>query len=201
MMDMYFIIFLAIIVFWASLVHGSIGFGFGMISTPLIALLTDMQTTIIVMLIPTMIVNIISIVNEGEFFQAIRKFWLMISLMIAGSIIGTFLLLYINSEYFKLLLALIIFLYLLQSSTKMKYHFIVKYEKISTYFVGILGGTISGLTNIVAPLMIIYSMELNYSRKDTIQLSNLCFLFTKIGQISIFVFYGAFTIEFLKISF
>ena len=199
-MEIEFIIGLGIIVFFASIVHGSIGFGFGMISTPLIALFTDIQTTIMLMLIPTMIVNIVSIVSEGKFFEAIKKFWFIITLMVLGSVIGTILLVHANSEFFKLLLAFIIFLYLLQSRVKMRVSFVSKYPKVSTYILGIFGGTISGLTNVVAPLMIMYTMELNYSKKDTIQLSNLCFLFTKIGQLVVFLYFGTFTMHTFELS-
>lgn len=199
-MEIQFIIALALTLFFASIVHGSIGFGFGMISTPIVALFTDMQTTIMYMLIPTMVVNIVSIASEGHFFQALKKFWFIITLMILGSALGTILLIYTNSELFKLLLAVIIFLYLLQSMVKIEATFVSKYPKSSTYGLGILGGVVSGLTNIVAPLMIMYTLELKYSRKDTIQLSNLCFLFTKIGQLSIFLYYGSFTVEDFNIS-
>jgi len=195
-----FIIILAVIVFWASIVHGSIGFGFGMICTPLVALFTDIQTTIMLMLFPTMLVNIVSIISEGRFFEAIRKFWFIIFLMVVGSAIGTVLLIYANSDYFKFLLAAIIFIYLLQSKVKMRLSFISKYPKFSTYGLGIFGGIISGLTNIVAPLMIMYTMELNYSKKDTIQLSNLCFLFTRFGQLAVFLYYSSFAIHTLEIS-
>ncbi|RXJ60121.1 sulfite exporter TauE/SafE family protein [Candidatus Marinarcus aquaticus] len=199
-MEIQFIIALALTLFFASVVHGSIGFGFGMISTPIVALFTDMQTTIMYMLIPTMVVNIVSISSEGHFFQALKKFWFIITLMVLGSALGTILLIYTNSELFKLLLAIIIFLYLLQSMVKIEATFVSKYPKSSTYGLGIIGGVVSGLTNIVAPLMIMYTLELKYSRKDTIQLSNLCFLFTKIGQLSIFLYYGAFTMEDFNIS-
>ncbi len=199
-MEVNFIIALSLIVFWSSIVHGSIGFGFGMISTPLVALFTDMQTTILYMLIPTMVVNIISISSEGKFFEALRKFWFIILLMVIGSAIGTVLLVFTNSEFFKLLLALIIFVYLLQSFVKIEATFVSKYPKSSTYGLGIFGGMLSGLTNIVAPLMIMYTLELKYTRKDTVQLSNLCFLFTKIGQISVFLYYGTFTSEDFNIS-
>lgn len=199
-MEISFIIGLAIIMFWASIVHGSIGFGFGMISTPLIALFTDMQTTIMLMIIPTMLVNIMSIVSEGKFFEAIRKFWFIIFLMVVGSALGTVLLIYLNSEYFKLLLAGIIFLYLFQSNSNMRFSFVSKYPKSSTYTLGIVGGIISGLTNIVAPLMIMYTMEMNYTKKDTIQLSNLCFLFTRIGQVVVFLYYGTFAMETFEVS-
>lgn len=200
MMEMNFILLLAIIVLWASVVHGAIGFGFGMISTPLVALMADIQTTIIFMLLPTMAVNILSIVSEGNFFEALKKFWFIILLMVLGSALGTVLLVYSNSEFFKLLLAGIIFLYLLQGLVKIEATFVSKYPKSSTYGLGLFGGVISGLTNVVAPLMIMYTLEMKYSRKDTIQLSNLCFLFTKIGQIAVFIFYGTFTLETLGIS-
>jgi uncharacterized membrane protein YfcA len=199
-METEFIIALALIVFISSIVHGSIGFGFGMIATPVIALFTDIQTTIISILIPTMIVNIISILSEGRFFEALKKFWFIILLMIIGSMVGTWLLVYSNSNYFKLLLAFIIFIYLLQSVVNIKATFVSTYPKTSTYSLGIFGGILSGLTNIVAPLMIMYTLELKYTRKDTIQLSNLCFLFTKIGQITVFVYFGEFTAHIFGVS-
>jgi uncharacterized membrane protein YfcA len=147
-----------------------------------------------------MAANIVSISSEGKFFEALKKFWFIITLMIIGSALGTVLLIYTNSELFKLLLAGIIFLYLLQSLVKIEATFVSKYPKSSTYGLGVFGGMLSGLTNIVAPLMIMYTLEMKYTRKDTIQLSNLCFLFTKIGQISVFLIYGSFTVEDFNIS-
>jgi len=199
-MDYSFILALCLTLFFASVVHGAIGFGFGMISTPIVALFTDMQTTILYMLIPTMGANIVSILSEGKFFEALKKFWFIITLMVIGSALGTILLIYTNSELFKLLLAGIIFLYLLQSLVKIEATFVSKYPKSSTYGLGVFGGMLSGLTNIVAPLMIMYTLEMKYTRKDTIQLSNLCFLFTKIGQISVFLIYGSFTLDDFNIS-
>ena len=199
-MDISFLLLFSIILFWASLVHGSIGFGFGMIATPLVAMYSDMQTTITYMLLPTMMANIISILSEGKFFEALKNFWFIILLMVIGSALGTILLVYTNSEIFKILLAIIIFIYLLQSVINIKAAFISKYPRSSTYGLGIFGGMLSGLTNIVAPLMIMYTLELKYSRKDSIQLSNLCFLFTKIGQIGVFLYYGAFGINALEVS-
>lgn len=199
-METNFIIALALIMFYSSIIHGSIGFGFGLVSTPIVAMFTDIQTTITYMLIPTMLVNLVSILSEGKFFEVLKKFWFIIFLMIIGSCIGTVVLIYFNSEYFKLLLAFIIFVYLLQSFIKIEASFISDYPRSSTYGLGIFGGIISGLTNVVAPLTIIYTLELKYSKKDTIQLSNMCFLFTKISQISVFIYYDSFSKEAFDIS-
>lgn len=43
-----------------------------------------------------------------------------------------------------------------------------------------------GLTNVMAPTLFIYSIELNQSRKDIVQSTNLCFLFGKITQLVLF---------------
>lgn len=200
-MDIDFILVLGMIVLFSSIVHGSIGFGFGMIATPLVAMYADLEAAITYLLFPTMAVNIVSILSEGKFFEALKKFWFIILLMIVGSIIGTFLLVYSHSEIFKLLLAFIILIYLVQSFVKIEASFIHKFPKSSTYGLGIFGGILSGLTNVVAPLMIIYTLELKYTRKDTVQLSNLCFLFTKIGQLLVFLYFGSFTAETFEVSF
>ncbi|MFT7002977.1 MAG: putative membrane protein YfcA [Sulfurimonas sp.] len=199
-MEMNFLLVLVGIILFASIVHGSIGFGFGMIATPVVAMFTDMQTTITYMLIPTMLTSLVAVRSEGNFFEALKKFWFIILLMVVFSGVGTGILLYINSDYFKLLLSMIIFVYLIQSSVNIQASFISKYKKASTYALGILGGIISGLTNAVAPLVIIYALELKYSKQDIIQLSNLCFLFTKIGQLVVFLSFGAFSMQAFELS-
>jgi uncharacterized membrane protein YfcA len=199
-MEMSFLLVIVGIVLFASIVHGSIGFGFGMIATPVVAMFTDMQTTITYMLIPTMLTSLVAVQSEGNFFQALKKFWFIIFLMVVFSAVGTSFLLYINSDYFKLLLSIIIFIYLIQSTVNIQASFISKYQKASTYGLGIFGGMISGLTNVVAPLIIIYALELKYSKQDVIQLSNLCFLFTKIGQLLVFLSFGAFSVQAFELS-
>jgi len=121
-------------------------------------------------------------------------------LMVIGSIVGTYILVYSNSEYFKLVLAFLIFFYLFQSLVNFRATFISNYPKTSSYGLGIVGGVVSGLTNIIAPLTIMYSLELKYSKKDTIQLSNLCFLFTKMGQVSTFVYLEEFSSQAVQLS-
>ena len=68
-----FFITLTIILSISSMFHGTIGFGFPMISTPLLAMVTDIKTAIVYVAIPTLLINIISIISEGNFFEAIKK--------------------------------------------------------------------------------------------------------------------------------
>ena len=107
-----FIIIFSLILFVSSLVHGTVGFGFPMIATLLLAMVTDMKTAIICIAIPTLLINLISIFSEGNFLQAVKRFYPLAIIGMVGSAIGTQILIYCSSELFKLLLAFSILLYL-----------------------------------------------------------------------------------------
>ena len=64
---------IALITFFAAFIHGSIGFGFPLIATPLLALITDIHTAIILTLIPTLMVNLVTIASEGNAVAAFHR--------------------------------------------------------------------------------------------------------------------------------
>ena len=196
-----FLIVFSIIIFFSSLVHGSIGFGFPMIATPLLAMVTDMKTAILYIAIPTLLINLISIYSEGNFLQAVKKFYPLALIGMIGSAIGTQILIYSSSELFKLLLAFSIFLYLFIQNFKIKMHWIREKKIISMVVFGLFAGIIGGLTNVMASILIIYSLESKHTKKEVIQSTNLCFLFGKVIQIVLFTLHGSFNQELLTISF
>lgn len=196
----FFIIF-SLILFISSLVHGSIGFGFPMIATPLLAMVTDMKTAIICIAIPTLLINLISIFSEGNFLQAVKRFYPLAIIGMVGSAIGTQILIYSSSEFFKLLLAFSILLYLFIQKFKIQMVWIREKKRLSMIVFGLSAGIIGGLTNVMASILIIYSLESKHTKKEIIQSTNLCFLFGKITQIILFALHGSFTQEILISSF
>ena len=196
-----FLIIFSLIIFISSLVHGSIGFGFPMIATPLLAMVTDMKTAILYIAIPTLLINLISIYNEGNFFQAVKRFYPLALMGMIGSAIGTQILIYSSTEFFKLLLALSIFLYLFIQKFKIQMHWIEKKKRLSIVVFGLIAGIIGGLTNVMASILIIYSLESKHTKKEIIQATNICFLFGKVIQIVLFTIHGSFNQELLMISF
>lgn len=194
-METEFLLFLGVIVFFASLVHGSIGFGFPMIATPLIALFTDMQTAIIYTLIPTLLVNIVSIISEGGFLTALKQFYPLALFAMLGSAVGTQILITSDAEVFKLILAGAIIFYLLMDIIRINIPWIRNCPTCSMRFFGLLAGILGGLTNAMAPVLIIYTLESRFTKTQIIQASNICFLFGKIVQIILFSFASVFTFE------
>jgi len=200
-MELEFLLLLSLFIFIASLVHGSVGFGFPMIATPLIALITDIQTAIIYTLIPTLLVNIISIRSEGNFIHAMKRFYPLALFAMIGSAIGTQILIYNSSDIFKLLLAFAILFYLSINLIRYEFTWIYTKPKLSRFVFGLGAGILSGLTNAMAPVLMIYTLESKFTKSEIIQASNICFLFGKIIQIILFSFAAVFTVQEIQNSF
>ena len=56
------------------------------------------------------------------------------------------------------------------------------------------------MTNVMGPVIIIYSLELKHSKSEIVQASNLCFLFEKIIQIFLFTLNDKFTVNDISTS-
>jgi uncharacterized membrane protein YfcA len=193
-------IFITFIFCLAAFIHGSIGFGFPMVATPLLALFTDIQTAIVLTFIPTLLVNLISIVSEGNILLAARRNLSLALFAMLGSAVGTQIMLSVNSDIFKGLLGFVIIIYLLVEKTKLKLSWIRLYPRLSKLTFGVSAGLVGGLTNVMAPVLIIYSLESKHSKIEIVQASNLCFLFGKIIQIFLFTLNDKFTLNELSTS-
>ncbi len=194
------IIIFAGIFFLAAFIHGSTGFGFPMVATPLLALVSDIQTAILLTLVPTFLVNLVSINTEGSLKLAIHRHISLMLLVMSGATLGTFVLMSTQSIIFEALLAVAIIFYLLADKIKLNFTWIRNYPQFSKIIFGFSAGLLGGLTNVMAPILIIYSLEMRYTKSDLIQVANLCFLSGKIIQVVLFSTHGALTVNELSTS-
>src|SRR5437763_7675049 len=88
----------AAIIVLAGLAHGTLGFGFPLISTPLVALLVDVRTAVLVTVLPNIAVNVISIVRGGNWHDSLGRHWPLALWVVLGTLVGTRLLLTIRPE-------------------------------------------------------------------------------------------------------
>ena len=194
------ILLTAAIFLFAAFVHGSIGFGFPMVATPLLALFTDLQTAIVLTLLPTTLINVTSIASEGRFSLAVRRHLPLALFAMAGSAIGTQILIVTNSELFKVLLAAAILGYLLIDKFRVPLPWVETRPAMSRAAFGVSAGILGGLTNVMAPILIIYSLEAKLEKADIVQSANFCFLLGKIIQLLMFTLSGNFSISHLTVS-
>ena len=189
-----------IISFFAAFIHGSIGLGFPMVATPLLALVTDIQTAIILTIIPSFLTNLVSIRSEGNIMSASHRYLSLALFVMAGSAIGTQVLIFTNSEIFKALLAVTIVVYLFADKINFNLTWVSGHQILSRFVFGVSAGILGGLTNVMAPILIIYTLESKHSKSDTIQALNFCFLFGKLTQFILFSINGKFTLDKLSVS-
>src|SRR5689334_12473012 len=68
---------IACVILVAGLLQGALGFGFPFVATPLIALASDMRTTIIIVLLPTVATILVALFSSGPLRATLARFWMM----------------------------------------------------------------------------------------------------------------------------
>ncbi|MDH3638823.1 MAG: sulfite exporter TauE/SafE family protein [Gammaproteobacteria bacterium] len=187
-----------VIIFASGLVHGTMGLGFPVIATPLLALVLDVRSAILVTLLPTAVVNVASVLRGGHWRESLGKFWPLAVYAVIGSAVGTSLIIVSDPTPFKLLLALLIFLYLGSGWLgTLKMSWARTHTARSMLVFGFIAGVAAGATNVMVPILIIYTLELGLTTTAMVQVFNMCFLSGKLMQMATFASAGMLGTELL----
>jgi uncharacterized membrane protein YfcA len=171
----------------SGLTHGSLGLGFAVVLTSLLALLVDMRTAILISLFPTIVINILSILHGGNWRASVARYWPLAAYAAIGSLLGTQLLILADPEPFKLLLAAIILLYLNMGRLgKLRFGVVRSAPRLSMAAFGLTAGVLAGTVNVMVPVLIIYALELGLASTAMVQVFNLCFMSGKLAQVGMF---------------
>ena len=169
----------------AGCVHGALGFGFPMLSTPILALVYDLKTAVLLTLIPSLVIILVSLLNCKNVKGTIYEYRLVILVTTVGSLFGAWLLVLANPDLLKLLLATTICLYLFSNKLKRFSNQLANSPTLFAIVMGSLAGLIGGATNAIAPILMIYLLEVTKHSKQVIVVSNACFLLGKLMQLVI----------------
>jgi uncharacterized membrane protein YfcA len=171
------------VLFLAGMTQGALGFGFPAISTPLLVLMFDVKTAIILNLLPNFIVNLISVVRGGNWGASLGKYWPVAVYVLIGSFLGASFLIVAPQEPIRLMLAVMIIAYLYQQQlAKLDWSWLARYPRLSACAFGMTGGFFSGSVNNSLPPLLIYFMLLGVETTVMTQILNLCFLGGKVVQ-------------------
>ncbi len=187
-----------IVMLIAGLIHGTLGLGFPMVATPLLALVLDVRIAILITLLPTAVVNLASVLGVSDWRSVLSRFWRIPVFALLGGFVGSWLIDRYDPAPFQLLLALLIFLYLCSSRFKPEaFSFLSGNNSITMPLVGLVAGFAAGTTNVMVPILIIYSLSLTLSKDRMVQLFNICFLAGKLSQLIVFSVSGTISAGFL----
>ncbi len=191
----------ALVMLFGGLVHGTLGLGFPVVTTPLLSLALDVRSAILITLLPTVCVNLLSIARGGRWEESIGRFWPLAGYALIGSVLGAQVLVVSDPRPFKLLLALLVLLYLFVSGVSaLRMPWPRTHFQLAMLAFGLVAGFSAGTTNVMVPILIVYALELELSRRATVQVFNLCFLAGKVSQIAVFAAAGLLGAQLLMIT-
>ncbi len=188
------------IIILAAMVHGAIGIGFPLVATPFLAMITDVRTAILILVLPTVVINIVNILKGGRWHRSIALYWPLAAYGMIGSFIGTRMLIVFPPELFRPLLAAMLILYLNAERIGVRFAWIHRRPRLALAAFGLAAGILGGTVNVMLPALIIYALEMRMPKTVSIQVFNFCFLFGKLTQGAVLVQAGFMTADILHIS-
>ncbi|MDB5811996.1 MAG: hypothetical protein JWN94_4118 [Betaproteobacteria bacterium] len=185
------IAWLVLAVLLSGFIQGALGFGFPFIATPMVAMLVDMRTAIITVLLPTLATVIMTLVTSGPLAATFKRFWFMPVYATFGAFAGTMIFVAAPDAPYQLLLALIIIVYLnLDRLARGEWPLVKRHEKAFAPLAGVAAGLFEGTANVAAPPLIIYYLALGLVPAMMVQAMQLCFLVGKTTQFAVLTLHG-----------
>ncbi len=176
-------------ILFSGLVHGTLGLGFPMVATPMLAAMMDVRSAILVTLLPTMAVNVMSIATSRQALETARQFHPLVIFALLGSIGGAAVLAWTDPAPFRLLLAGLILLYL-WDGIRISKSWLEARPLIAMAGFGLVAGFSAGTTNVMVAILLIYFLSLETPRARLVAALNSCFLVGKISQFAVLAVAG-----------
>ncbi len=177
------------VILFSGLIHGTLGLGFPMVATPMLATMMDVRSAILITLLPTMAVNIASIVNSKARLETARQFSPLILFALVGSVIGSGVLAITDPAPFRVVLAGLILLYL-WNGLRIPQQWLANNALLAMALFGLTAGMAAGTTNVMVAVLIIYFLSLETPRATLVPALNSCFLVGKASQIVVLAIAG-----------
>jgi len=167
----------------AGLLQGAIGFGFPVVATPVLAMLMDIRTAIVVTVVPNVVTGLVAIARGGNWRGSLGQHWRVALWTLPGALIGTQILIFAPQDWLKLFLALALFVYLRQEAlNRVDWTTVRNHPRRAGAVAGFLGGFLSGSVNVALPPLLIYFSALGLSTLVMTQVMNLCFVSARLLQ-------------------
>lgn len=184
----------------AAFVKGTSGMGFPMIATPMVALILDIQTAIVILIIPNLIMDATQIFRGRFSTDIFRRFKWLLVWTVVGVFLGTKVLVMLPVWILNLTLGITILAFVAWSLLKVELTIPSRMEKVLSPAVGLVGGFLNGMTNSAGPAPAIYLYSLRLPKLEFIKSIATIFIVTKLGQLAAVSTWHLFAPATLKLS-
>lgn len=169
----------------AAFVKGCLGFGFPTIATPAVALLTDIRTAIVILLLPNIAMDALQVARRpDEIPILLRRHGVIYLFGVAGTFVGTKLLVTLPTRFAVLALGLLILAFVVMSALELVPRLPPGWERPLAPPLGFATGVLGGLTNVQSPLLVIHFYNLGLQKGEFVRSIAFSFLIFKLAQLA-----------------
>ncbi len=151
-METWILIIAIIILFFAGLIQGLAGFGFSMVSIPILILIIEPQLLTPTIIIHSVIINIFLFIKVRKDVQ-LGRIWPLVAAAIIGIPIGTWLLMVVDSNILRLFVGL--FIMLIGLAYMKNFRVRIKNERLAFLPIGFISGILNGSITLSGPPVVL----------------------------------------------
>jgi uncharacterized membrane protein YfcA len=181
---------MAAVVLAAAFVKGAIGFGFPALGTPLLSLLVDVKTAVVVLILPNIVMDGIQFARRGAPLRAARRFAALLAAGAVGMVVGTRVLAVLSPRAATLVLGAFVLCFVALTATGLAPRVPARWERWLAAPAGFAAGVIGGVTNAPATALVLYFQGIGLPKHDFVASVAFTFLVYKLVQLGAVAWYG-----------
>ncbi len=144
----------------AGTVKGVLGIGLPMIAVPLIASVTGPAHAIALASVPVVISNAWQAFHGGHVRDCVRRFWPMLTGVIAGAVVGVQILATFDQQFVSGILGIVLVVFTGLQAMPRSLTLDARGERWLGPPFGLVGGVLGGMSSLFGPLLILYLVAL-----------------------------------------
>jgi len=167
----------------ASFIKGVIGFGFPVVSTPILALFMDVKRAVAILIVPNLVMDGIQSLRRPGLLQTLRRHALLYGFGIVGTFVGTHLLKVIAARTALLILAVFVLAFVALNVSRFTLRVNPRWERVLSPPVGLFAGVLGGITNVPGTPLVLYFYALGMDKAEFVRSISFSFLVYKTTQL------------------
>jgi uncharacterized membrane protein YfcA len=174
----------------SAFVKGAIGFGFPTLGTPLLSLVVDVKTAVVVLIVPNIVMDGLQFARQGAPLGTVRRFAVLLVFGAVGTVMGTRLLVSLSSRAATSILGAFILVFVALGVANATPRVPPRWEQWLSTVAGLLTGIVGGITNVPGTPLIIYFQALRLTKREFLSSVSFTFVVYKLVQLGAVLHYG-----------
>lgn len=190
----------ALAVLVSGFVKGTIGIGFPTLATPLLMLVIDVKTAVVLLIVPNIVMDGIQFARQGVSRATMRRLAVLIAFGAVGTVLGTRLLVDLPAQIVLLTLGVFLMVFVALNVARLSPRIPPHWEPWVAPVAGFVAGVLGGVTNVPGTPLAVYFYALGMDKHEFIRAVAFTFILYKLVQLGAVAYYGLLTGTLLLVS-